>query len=69
MIFTTEGFFEVAIESFPFRRSNRLSYHDLEFNSNSEPTLYSYSNFIDSSISVSSFISAIAFISRHVCFN
>ena len=38
-----------------------------EFNSHSEPTLYSYSNFIV--CSVSHFISAIAFVSRHVCFN
>ena len=38
-----------------------------EFNSHSEPTLYSYSNFMV--CSVSHFISAIAFVSRYVCFN
>ena len=38
-----------------------------EFNSHSEPTLYSYSNFIV--CSVSHFISANAFVSRHVYFN
>ena len=78
MVFTTEGFFEVAIESWPEWDLNprplnsiqtlkltELSGH--EFNSHSEPTLYSYPNFIV--CSVSGFISAIAFVSHHVCFN
>ena len=38
-----------------------------EFNSHSEATLCSYSNFII--CSVSDFILAIAFVSHHVCFN
>ena len=55
MVFTTEGFFEVAIESWPGWDLNprplnfvqtlqptELSGHEL--NSHSEPTLYSYSN-------------------------
>ena len=58
MVFSTEGLFEVAIESW-------LTGH--EFNSHSEPSLHSNSNFID--CSVSSFISAIAFVSCHVYFN
>ena len=62
MVFTTEGFFEVAIESWPDWDSNPRP-----LNSHSEPTLYSYSNFIV--CSVSHFISAIAFVSRHVYFN
>ena len=75
MVFTTEGFFEVAIESWPewdlsprplncvlTLKPTELSGH--EFNSHSEPTLYSYSNFIV--CSVSNFISAIAFVSCHV---
>ena len=54
MVFTTEGFFEIAIESWPEWDLNprllnsvqtlwptELSGH--EFNSHSEPTLYSYS--------------------------
>ena len=53
MVFTTEGLFEVAIESCPEWAL--------------KPALYSYSNFIV--CSVSHFISAIAFVSRHVCFN
>ena len=78
MVLTTEGLFEVAIESRPEWDLNprplnsvqtlyptELSGH--EFNSHSEPTFYSYSNFII--CSVSHFISAIAFVSRHVCFN
>ena len=78
MVFTTEGFFEVAMESWPEWDLNprplnfvqtllltELSGHEL--NSNSEPTLYSYSNFIV--CSVSDFILAIAFVSRHVFFN
>ena len=48
MVFSTEGLFEVAIESW-------LIGH--EFNSHSEPSLHSNSNFID--CSVSNFISAI----------
>ena len=68
MIFTTEGFFEVAIESWPewdlnpqplnsiqILKPTELSGH--EFNSHSEPTLNSYSNFII--CSVSDFIKAI----------
>ena len=58
MVFSTEGLFEVAIESW-------LTGH--EFNSHSEPSLHSNSNFID--CSVSNFISAIAFVSCHVYFN
>ena len=50
MVFSTEGLFEVAIESW-------LTGH--EFNSHSEPSLHSNSNFI----------SAIAFVSCHVYFN
>ena len=78
MVFTTEGLFEVAIESCrewdldprPLNsvqtlQRNQLSGH--QFNSHSEPILYSYSNFI--LCSVSHFISAIAFVSCHVCFN
>ena len=57
MVFTTEGFLEVAIGSWPewnlnprplnsvqMLKSIELSGH--EFNSLSEPTLYNYSNFI-----------------------
>ena len=57
MVFTTERFFEEAIESWPESDLNpgplnsiktlwptELSGH--EFNSHSKPTLYSYSNFI-----------------------
>ena len=68
MIFTTDGFFDVAIESWPESDLNtrplnsvqtlqptELSGH--EFNSHSEPTLYSYSNFIV--CSVSRFLSAV----------
>ena len=43
-------------------RVYELSAH--EFNSHSEPALYSYSNFIV--CSVSGFIWAVAFVSRHV---
>ena len=57
MVFTSEGLFEVAIESWPEWDLNTRplnSIHTLyptelsghEFNSLSEPTLYSYSNFI-----------------------
>ena len=78
MVFITEGFFEVAIESWPewdlnprpLNSVQTLSLTELsghELNSHSEPTLYSYSNFIV--CSVSHFISAIAFVSRHVCFH
>ena len=74
MVLTTEGFFEVAIESYPdwdlhprpLNSVQTLSPTELsghEFNSHSEPTLYSYSSFIV--CSVSSFISAIAFASRY----
>ena len=78
MVFTTEGLFELAIESWRGWDLNprtlnsvwmlyptELSGH--EFNWHSEPTLYSLSNFIVRS--VSSFISAIAFVSRHVYFD
>ena len=74
MVFTTEGFFERWPEwdlnprSMNFVQTlwpTELSGH--EFNSHSELTLYSYSNFIV--CSVSHFILAIAFISRHVCFH
>ena len=49
MVFTTEGFSKVAIKSRPEwdlnpQPMNSVSGH--EFNSLSEPTLYSYSNFI-----------------------
>ena len=77
MKFTTEGFFQIAIENLPEWDLNPrplnsvqglqptwLSGH--EFNLQTEATLYSYSNLIV--CSVSSFISAIAFISRHVRF-
>ena len=59
-------YFEVAIESWPEWDLNPRPLNDHEFNSNSEPTLYSHSNFI--ACSVSSFISAIAFASHHVYF-
>ena len=73
MVFTTEG---VAIESWPewdlnprplnsVQKPTELLGH--EFNSHSEPTLYSYSNFII--CSVSRFISAVAFDSPHVYFD
>ena len=78
MVFTTEVFFEVAIESWPEWDLNpqplnsvqtlqptELSGH--EFSSRSEPILYSYTNFIFSSIS--DFISAIVSVSRHIYFN
>ena len=68
MVFTTEGYFEVAIENWPEWDMNlrplnsvqtlyptKLSGH--EFNSHSEPALYSYSSLIV--CSVSDFISAI----------
>ena len=78
MLFTTEGFFEVAIESWPewdlkprpLNSVQTLYTTELlghEFNSHSEPTLYSYSNFII--CSVSDFISAIVFFCRHNYFN
>ena len=74
MVFITEGFFEVAIESWP-----EWDLNPRPLNSDAltdwairpwvqlalRATLYSYSNFIV--CSVSHFISAIAFISRHVC--
>ena len=76
-VFPTKGFFEVAIESLPewdlnpqqlnsvhMLKPTNLSGHD--FNLHSEPNFYSYSNFLV--CSVWSFISAIAFISRHVRF-
>ena len=70
--------FEVAIESWlewdlnprPLNSVQTLQPIEVsghEFNSYSEPTLYSYSNFIV--CSVSDFISAIAFVSRHVYLN
>ena len=76
MVFITKGFFEVAIDSVaewelnprPLDSVQKLQPTELsghEFNSPSETTLYSYSNFIV--YSVSHFISAIAFVSRHVC--
>ena len=54
MVFTTEGLFEVAIESWP------------EWDLNPRPL-----NSVQMLIvcSVSNFISAIAFVSRHVCLN
>ena len=77
MVFTTERFFEVAIESWPEWDLNprplnsvqmllptEISGH--EFNSHFN-SFYSYTNLIV--CSVSSFILAITFISRHVCFN
>ena len=61
MVFTTDGFFEVALESWPewdlnprpqnsvqMLKPTELSSH--EFNSHPEPTLYSYSNFIVCSV-------------------
>ena len=78
MVFTTEGLFEVAAESWPEWELNlrplnsvqtllatELSGH--EFNTHSGLILYSYSNFIV--CSVYNFISAIAFVSHHVYFN
>ena len=78
MGFTTECFLEVAIESWSEWESNPRSMNSVqtlyptelpghEFNSHSEPTLYSYSKFIV--CSVSHFISPIAFVSRHVYLN
>ena len=69
MVVTTEGFFEVAMESWPEydlnpRPLNSVELSGHEFNSDSGPTLYSHCNFIV--CSVSSFTLAIAFISRHV---
>ena len=77
MVFTTEGLFEVAIESWcewelnpePLNSIQALQLTEVsghEFSLHSEPTLYSHSNFIV--CSVSNFISAVAFISRHVYF-
>ena len=78
MAFPTKGFVEVAIESGPDWNLNpeppnsfqtlqptKLSGH--VFNSHSEPTLRSQSNFIV--CSASGFISTMAFVSRHVYFN
>ena len=78
MVFTTEGLFEVTIESWPewdlnprplnsvqTLETTELSGH--EFNSHLEPTLYSYFNFIV--CSVSDFISAVTIVSRHVYLN
>ena len=78
MVFTTEPLLEVAIESWlewdlnpqPLSFVQTLlptkpSGH--EFNLHSEPTLQGYSNFMF--CSVSDFISAIDFVSFHVCFN
>ena len=73
----TEVLFEVAIESWPEWNLNPLPLNSVktllttkllghEFNSHSEPTLCSYSNF--KVCSVSDFISAIAFVNRHVYF-
>ena len=62
MVFTTEGLFEVAIASWPVQTLQQTEPSGHEFNSHSDPTLYSYSNSIV--CSVSDFISAIAFISR-----
>ena len=78
MVFITQAFFEVATESWPEWDLNQGPLNSVqtlsptevsghEFNSHSERTLYSYSNFIV--CSVSHFISAIAFVSHHVCFN
>ena len=77
MVFTTEGLFEIAIESwsewdlnpkpFEFRSDNLTELSGHEFNLHSEPTLYSYSNLI--ACSVSDFILTIAFLSRHVYLN
>ena len=67
MVFTAEVFFDVAIESWPEWDLNsrfKLELSGNEFNSHSEPTLYSYSNLIV--CTVSHFISAIAFVSLHV---
>ena len=78
MVFSTERLFQVAIESGPewdlnprplnfvqTLRPSDLSSHEFKFHS--EPALYSCFNFIF--CSVSSFISAMAFISPHFCFN
>ena len=61
MVFTTEAFFEVAIESLPewdlnpqqlnsvhMLKPTNLSGHD--FNLHSEPNFYSYSNFLVCSV-------------------
>ena len=77
MIFTTEGFFKVAIES-GYKRDLNLrpqnsvqtlyltEQWDHEFNSHSETFLYSYFSFILGA--VPSVILAIAFLTRDVCF-
>ena len=78
MVLTTVGFFEVSIESWrewdlsprPLNSVQTLKATELsghEFNSHSEPALYSYSNSIV--CSVPHFISAMPFVSYHVCFN
>ena len=66
MVFTTEGFLEVAIESWPEWDLNQQPLNSVqtpqptelsrnEFNSLSEPTLHSHSNFISSLCSVFTF--------------
>ena len=78
MVFTTGGIFEVAIESWPVWDLNpqplnsvqtlqptELSGH--EFDSHSEPNLYSYPNFII--FSVSGFVSDVGFVSCHLYFD
>ena len=67
-----EGFFEVALESWPEwdlnpRPLNPTELSDHEINSHSEPSLSSYSNFIV--CSESRFISAVAFVSCHLYFD
>ena len=78
MAFTTEGFFEEATENWskwdlnpwPLNSDETLqpteeSNHDI--NLQSDPTLYSYSNFIV--CLVADFISAIPFLCDHIYFN
>ena len=78
MVFITEGFFEAVIESWrvwdlntqPLNSIQTLEPTELsghEFNSHRESTLYSYSTY--NVCLVSYFVSAIAFVSRHFCFN
>ena len=75
--FTTEGFLEVAIESWPewdlnprpknsFRCSNQLSYQAM--NSTCTKNQLCTATLISSFAQCSLFISAIAIASRHICF-
>ena len=71
MVFTTDGFLEVAIESWPhwipFRHSNRLSYQATSSTRTLSQlcTATPISSFVQCHISFRLF----AFVIRHVCFN